>query len=65
LENLENPHFEGAVFVNPTIFETVTSVTTVQALNQTSILLAGISIIAVAAFVVVLIRGRKIPKKEA
>jgi hypothetical protein len=62
-ENIENPHFEGAVFVNPTIFETVTAVTTVQAFDQTSILLVVFSIIAVVALAVVLVRGRQSPKE--
>ncbi|MDP7657838.1 MAG: hypothetical protein QF812_01340 [Nitrososphaerales archaeon] len=62
-ENLENPHFEGAVFVNPTVFETVTAVTTVQDFDQTSILVLGISIVAVVALAVVLIRGQRYSKE--
>ena len=62
-ESTDNPHFEGAVFVNPTIFETVTATTTVQAFSQTSILFVVFSIIAVIALTVVFVRGRKSPKE--
>ena len=62
-EGTVNPHFEGAVFVNPTIFETVTATTTIQAFSQTSILFVVFSIIAVIALTVVFVRGRKSSKE--
>lgn len=59
---IENPHFEGAVFVSTTVIETITIVENISTLTQTDMILIGFSIITVLVLIVVVIRIRKKPK---
>ncbi|MFQ6134383.1 MAG: hypothetical protein ACE5KU_01020 [Nitrososphaerales archaeon] len=61
-EGIENPHFEGAVFVPVTATSTVTTVMTVQAFSLNALLIIGVTVVAVVILAVVFVmrrRGRK------